>query len=129
MKARKYNLDSEHAEQATLIKWAHLNRTAIPELKNLFAIPNGGMRHPVVAAQLKAEGVKPGVPDLFLAYPCNGYAGLFIEMKRRVGGRLSPEQRQWREQLSMSGYRVCLCQGWEQAKKDVLEYLTTKTQA
>jgi hypothetical protein len=120
---KTYHLATEHAEQAALIEWASLARATIPELNNLFAIPNGGMRHPAVAAQLKAEGVKPGVPDLFLAHPSNGAPGLFIEMKRRVGGRLSPEQQAWRERLTMNGYRVRVCKGWEEAKVEIINYL------
>ncbi len=120
---KPYSLDSEHHEQACLMKWAELQSGSMPELRCLFAIPNGGWRHPATAARLKAEGVKPGVPDLFLAFPCNGSHGLFIEMKRRVGGRLSPEQQAWRERLSMHGYRVRVCKGWEEAKTEIINYL------
>jgi len=125
--SRTYNLALEHQEQKALIEWIELCRNSIPELQNIFAIPNGGMRHPAIAAQLKAEGVKPGVPDLFLAYPKNGFPGLFIEMKRRVGGRLSPVQLEWRDRLSKSGYCVRVCLGWEEAKAAIIEYLTPKT--
>jgi len=125
--SRTYNLALEHQEQKALIEWIELCRNSIPELQNIFAIPNGGMRHPAIAAQLKAEGVKPGVPDLFLAYPKNGFPGLFIEMKRRVGGRLSPVQLEWRDRLSKVGYCVRVCLGWEEAKAAIIEYLTPKT--
>ncbi len=121
---KAYSLDSEHREQTCLMKWADLQSGSMPELRCLFAIPNGGWRHPTTAARLKAEGVKPGVPDLFLAYPFNGMPGLFIEMKRRIGGRLSPEQQAWRERLSMHGYRVRVCKGWEEAKTEIIDYLT-----
>lgn len=33
-----------------------------------------------------------GVPDIFLPAPRGGYAGLFIEMKRRKNGRVSIDQ-------------------------------------
>jgi len=123
MKSRNYILATEHHEQVTLMSWVDHNLRAIPELNNLFAIPNGGHRHVVTAQRMKAEGVKAGVPDLFLAYPSGGYAGLFVEMKRRMGGRLSPVQQEWRERLSKSGYLVAVCLGWEQAKKQIIEYL------
>ena len=121
---KAYSLDSEHREQTCLMKWAELQSGSMPELRCLFAIPNGGWRHPATAARLKAEGVKPGVPDLFLAYPSNGMPGLFIEMKRRTGGRLSLEQQAWRERLSLHGYRVRVCKGWEEAKTEIIDYLT-----
>lgn len=128
MNARRYNLSSEHHEQSELMKWAELNRQKFPMLKALFAIANGGHRHITVAMQMKAEGVKPGVPDLMLPYPSNGYNGLFVEMKRRVGGRLSEEQKQWREMLQGYGYCVRVCKGWEEAKDAITDYLTTNSQ-
>ena len=40
-----------------------------PQLALIFAIPNGGKRHIGTARKLKAEGVRSGVPDIFLACP------------------------------------------------------------
>ena len=54
--------DLEHQEQKTLIKWCEYKGHPY---NLIFAIPNGGQRHKAVAAKLKAEGVKSGVPDLF----------------------------------------------------------------
>ena len=54
---------SEHDEQVLIFKWARLSEGRWPELALLFAIPNGGHRHKAVAAKLKAEGVRAGVPD------------------------------------------------------------------
>lgn len=48
----------------------------------LFHIPNGGKRTKIEASRLKAMGVLPGVPDLFLALPSGGYHGMFIEVKK-----------------------------------------------
>jgi len=55
----------------------------------MMAIPNGGLRHPIVAKQLKSEGLLPGSPDLVFAK----HKGLvsWLEMKKK-GGRLSDEQ-------------------------------------
>lgn len=119
----KYQIATEHDEQSALMKWAAFQERVIPELRNLFALPNGGWRHPATAARLKAEGVKPGVPDLMLAWPCNGYSGLFVEMKRKVGSRLSPEQQEWRERLTLAGYRVEVCKGFDAAKDAIINYL------
>lgn len=127
MKTRRYNIDTEHHEQVTLMSWVNHNLRAMPELHNLFAIPNGGHRHLFTAQKMKAEGVKPGVPDMFLAHPSGDYCGLFVEMKRRKGGVLSPVQREWIERLSKSGYRVVVCLGWGDAKKEIIEYLKLET--
>jgi hypothetical protein len=73
----------EHILQVECLKWFYYQ---YPKYSNLiFAIPNGGQRNIVVAKKLKEEGVKPGVPDLFLPVPNNGFCGLFIEMKSEKG--------------------------------------------
>jgi hypothetical protein len=124
MKAHEYSITNEHDEQVALITWANLNLRTIPELADLFAIPNGGQRHPAIAAQLKAEGVKPGVSDLFLSYPSNGYHGLYIEMKRKVGSSTSLLQKEWIERQRRNGYAAYVCKGFEEAKTVIIHYLT-----
>ncbi len=56
---------SESVEQINLFRWAVLHERAYPELILLHHIPNGGLRNKTTAKRLKAEGVKPGVPDIF----------------------------------------------------------------
>ena len=113
----------EHTEQAALISWCEVNRARHPELGMLFAIPNGEHRHRLTALKLKAQGVKPGVPDLYLAVPRWGYHGLFIEMKRRKGGSTSEAQQQWIKRLVAHGYSVQVCKGWESARDALQKYL------
>ena len=88
-------LPKEGQEQATLMSWAGMQSCVYPELGLLFHIPNGGSRSKAEAGRFKAEGVKAGVPDLFLPVPRGEYHGLFIELKRRQGGRVSDEQKDW----------------------------------
>ena len=111
---------SEHNEQVALFKWVELS--GIPELKLLHAVPNGGKRDIVTAIKLRNEGVKPGVPDMFLPVARNGWHGLFIEMKTEEG-RLSPLQKEWIAELEKQGYFVAVCRGWEMAKETLKEYL------
>lgn len=111
---------SEHAEQVSLVQWFDKE---FPKLRGrLFAIPNGGHRHHAEAARLKLEGVRAGVPDLFLPVPAGGKHGLFIEMKREKGGRLSPEQKDWLAHLNEQGYRAEVCKGFEAAKAVIQDY-------
>ena len=70
-----------------------------------------------------AEGVKAGVPDLFLAVPRDPHHGLFIEMKRADGGRVSNEQREWISRLKKQGYKVVVCHGCVAAIKEIQDYL------
>lgn len=114
---------SEGVEQATLFSWAKMQEHRWPELRLLFHIPNGGSRGKVEAARFKAEGVKPGVPDLFLPVARGRYHGLFIEMKRRKGGRASEEQKAWITELRKQGYVAEICRGWQEAADLIAEYL------
>lgn len=114
---------TEHAEQAALIAWADGAAARVPELGLLFAIPNGARTSMSVARRLKAEGLRAGVPDLLLPVPRPPAAGLFVELKRRRDGVVSPEQRAWHVALQAQGYAVQVCKGWEAAARAILAYL------
>lgn len=81
----------ESVEQKLVVEWARRAECTWPEIALLHHIPNGGQRDKAVAAKLKTEGVKAGVPDLCLPVPRGKYHGLYIEMKA-TGGRPSREQ-------------------------------------
>lgn len=112
----------EHQHQAALFRWAGFQCRRLPELNLLFAIPNGGYRNPATAGRLKAEGVKPGVPDVCLPVARGEFHGLFIEMK---AGRNRPTTSQvaWHFHLSQQGYRVAVCYGVEAAIEVIEGYL------
>lgn len=116
-------IPTESKEQIDFIQWCKRNEAEHPELWLIFAVPNGGKRNIRTAAVLKLEGVKAGVPDLFLACPRNGYHGLFIEMKRIKGGKTSQEQKTWLKALSGQGYKTGVAKGFEQAKTMIKLYL------
>ena len=115
---------SEHGEQTALFCWASaVARTVDPRLGLMFAIPNGGKRDPKTAAMLKAEGVRKGVPDVFLPVPWGGFAGLFIELKKRRVGRTSDSQDSMIADLSCMGYRAQVAYGWREAADIIKSYL------
>jgi len=118
---------SEHDEQAKLFEWAERNMQRYPDLWLLHAIPNGGHRHPAVAAKLKAEGVKSGVPDVCLPVPRGSYCGLYIEMKV---GRNKPtdSQAEWLKRLADQGYMTAVCYGWVEASEVIERYLLCRKQ-
>lgn len=113
---------TEHQCQCVVMEWAELQSPRMPELNLLFAVPNGGHRHPAVAKKLKREGVKRGVPDLCLPVARHGYHGLFIEMKA-AKGRLSIHQRKWAATLEQQGYLVHVCYDSETAINQIRNYL------
>jgi hypothetical protein len=113
---------SEYAEQCALITWAGLVQGRWPELALLFHIPNGGARDRVTGAQLKAAGVKAGVPDLCLPVARHGWHGLFIELK--VGdNEPSAQQVRWLDDLAAQGYLALVCRGWDEAREALEGYL------
>jgi hypothetical protein len=118
-----YYVPTESEEQQSLISWVRRSLGNYPELNMLYHVTNEGKRSPVTGARLKAEGLQPGVPDLCLAVARGEYHGLYIEMKRTKGGRVSPEQARWIEKLSREGYVAVVCRGWEQAREAILRYL------
>lgn len=117
------NTSCEHLEQVALFQWARKNLSVHPELDAMFAVPNGGARNPITAKRLKAEGVKAGVPDIFLMAARGGYHGMVIELKRVGGGRLTAEQCRWLAMLGDEGYLAVVCHGWVEAKDHIIQYL------
>ena len=114
---------TEEQEQVAVFQWADIMSIRYPELKWLLHVPNGGWRTKSEAVRFKRAGVKKGVPDIFLPVSRKGYHGLWIEMKRRKGGRLSPEQKEWIDGLFNQGYLAVRCDGAEEAIGMLERYL------
>ena len=116
---------SEHAEQSALFEWVALMASRHEAFESIFAIPNGGYRHKPTAMMLQREGVRAGVPDVFLAYPSRGKHGLFVEMKRADGSASDVRQTQWEwlERLEKNGYQTVVCYGEREARQAICDYL------
>lgn len=110
---------SESSLQQALIAWAWSQ----PAWRRLFAIPNGGWRHPRTAARLRAEGVQAGLPDLCLPAAHGGAFGLFLEMKS-ARGRVTPAQAAWHTALRAAGYAVVVCRTLDEAQAALRAYST-----
>ncbi len=135
---------SEHDEQKALFQWADsmVASGRIPELANLFSIPNGAWtRNVAMAVKLKEEGLRNGVPDIFLAVPVLKrisswkklhkkieaevnlfYNGLFIEMKFGTN-QLTSAQKDWAVRLVFNNYEHCVCYSWVEAVRCIIDYL------
>lgn len=99
-------IPTESEEQIAFVQWFRRKYHGV----RIFHIPNGGVRSKRTAAKLKSEGVMRGVPDLFIPA-----WNLWIEMKRTKGGRLSPEQRDWKDYLEVLGNTVFVAFGADHA--------------
>jgi hypothetical protein len=104
-------MPTEHEEQREFVRWF---RQSYPDVR-IFAIPNGGARSQREGGRFKLEGVSPGVPDLFIPAWL-----LWIEFKRREGGRVSAEQRDWMEYLDTIGHQSFIARGAESGKEFIL---------
>lgn len=127
----KYAKGSEESHQIALFMKASQNFDKYPELKWLFAIPNGGFRTKSEAGRFKASGVKSGVPDICLPVKRGPYSGLYIELKRpdsigRKEGKPSPEQEDWIDFLRSQGFGAMVCVGYEMAWNNIVRYLEYK---
>lgn len=112
----------EHNIQAAIIRWARYNEVNFPALKWLYAVPSGGHRHVAVAVKLKAEGVRRGIPDLFLPCPTQSRHGLYIEVKTEKGV-LTPEQREFRQYALENKYEHTVVRSVDEFEKAIRIYL------
>jgi hypothetical protein len=120
---RKPRRDLEHQEQVALFEWAADNEAKYPELKWMFAVPNWiGTRTKKHGARLKAEGRKPGVPDIWLPVTRGDRNGLVIELKAGAN-RPTAEQKAWLAHLRADGWLVMVCWSSAVAIQTITAYL------
>lgn len=107
---------SEAQEQEAVIQYCDYRHIPV------FHIPNGGKRNAREAAHFKRQGVRPGVPDLFVPVARGGHHGLFIEMKSK-SGKTTAQQEKWLALLDAQGYMSCVCYGADQAIATIQSYI------
>lgn len=116
-------MDREGLEQAALM--AEL-RARMPEVADLiYHVPNGGHRVKAVAAKLKAQGVKAGIPDLVLPMARGGFFGLYIEFKATPpnDAAISASQHERIRKLNAQGYLAVVCRGHFDTMEQIRAYL------
>ena len=117
---------TELAEQYAFVSWCkRLSRfpQGVPELDLLFAVPNGAVRDRQEATIKLMEGMRKGVPDLWVPAARKGYHGLVIEMKvahwdSEAGprGSVSTDQADYLKALGANGYYAVVAHGCAEAK-------------
>ena len=114
----------EHNHQALFIQ--RIEALPHPVARRCFAIPNGAIGNKRTR-QLRfwREGVRSGVPDLFIAHPSGRYHGLFIEFKFG-SNTTSDNQEKWLKELASAGYRCAVCFSADEAWEVLLDYLGVK---
>lgn len=117
-------IPTESEEQQSLMRYVRAELCRYPELNMLFHVPNEGERRISTGGRMKNEGLRRGVPDLFLDVARCGYHGLRIELKRIRYSRRLPEQKEWILRLNSYGYAAAFCYGWTEAWELIHAYLT-----
>jgi len=115
----------ESLHQQALFTWAGYQECIFPVLKLLHHIPNGGKRDEKTARKLKREGVKAGVPDVFLPSARGEHHGLYIEMKFGTN-KPTKEQKEFIRLLKEENYKVEVCYHWLEARDIIVNYLEGK---
>jgi hypothetical protein len=114
--------ESTHARQ--FMQWCMMHRARFEDLSRIYHVPNGGGRSSKAqSAMLKAEGVRPFVPDYHLDLPLHGFHGLKIELKK-FDGAVYDGQIDEIVYLRRKGYAACFAFGWEAAATAVTLYYT-----
>ena len=118
---------TEHAEQVAVINWCFYMLSKYPELDLIHAIANGAMLGggkigAIRMNSLKAEGLRPGVLDLYLPCARGGAFGLYIEMKTKAG-KLSDNQKEFIRNVEKEGYVCFVAYGADEAIDFLEKYL------
>lgn len=91
---------TESQMQVAVIAWCRLQRNG---LELAIHIPNEGKRSGRRGAQLKREGMTPGVSDIFVPLALAGWHGVWLELKAH-GKKPTAAQYQFLTDMSSQGY-------------------------
>ena len=105
-------MNFEHDVQCAICDYLDIRRICY------WAVPNGGKRSKSEANRLKAEGVRPGVPDITIVHDGH-YYGLEVKRPKTLApkGRLSKHQKEMIERIEDNGGEVRVVYGVD----DVIE--------
>ena len=111
---------SEYDEQLTMFEYAYgYGGNLDNRLRMLHPVENtkGAGRPPAGAIEAA------GCPDMFLAVAVHPFHGLYIELKKIGGKRMSAKQKEWQKRLREQGFAAEECIGAEAAIAMLHQYL------
>ena len=123
------NKNSEHNHQVSFFHYVRVKAVDDERYRNIYAHQNEQVFASSLPKKtffkilnwLKAAGLEPGVFDIAVDWPSNGYHGMRIEMKSSKG-RLSKAQEEWKRRYEKAGYYVVVCRDFEQACQELIAY-------
>lgn len=106
----------EYDECVTFSQWLKVN--GIPHHHSANESQSGGKNAVIRGAKLKRIGQSRGYWDYDIYLPIRGVTGeidsyelIKIEMKRKKGGTVSKEQKEWGEIYEKAGIKCKVCKG------------------
>lgn len=102
-------IPTEQQEAEALAIWLTVHGYTFTHIPNETGSDPAARRR---AVRMKRAGVSKGFPDYLIFKDGKKWA---IELKRRKGGRASPEQRKWLGILAAHGFIAAVCNGCDEA--------------
>ncbi|KZX78255.1 hypothetical protein A3715_10330 [Oleiphilus sp. HI0009] len=119
----EFSAQAEHFEQVYIFHYFEMHYPAV--YQGLFAVPNAGKRGMAERGRLSSQGLRKGIPDIFLDIAIEPYHGCRIELKR-TGAKsfnVSNEQNDWIRYYNANGYYAKACFGYRDAIDTICSYL------
>ncbi len=99
---------SEEAIHKAIIQYVRTHPRLNMIQKLIMHFPNEGKRSLRYGKLMKDLGLRPGVADLFIAMPAQGFNGAWIEIKSK-SGHVSPNQKEFLADMATQNYFTAVC--------------------
>ena len=121
-------IPTEEQEQQAFVQWCQINDIVVHHSPNE---GSGSRQAAIRGARMKRLGTSKGFWDLMLFIPVHSlvdgeiddYQIVMVEMKRKRGGSVSPEQKEWQKIYETAGIPCKVCKGADEAIDFVKEYM------
>lgn len=111
---------SEDWEQTQFVSWLESQEYKFTSIPNSTFTRSWSQK-----AKNKRNGLRPGFPDMAVLLKSGGL--MFVELKRVSGGKLSPEQKVWLEELNKAGVPAVVARGSQEAIEKVIAQEAAKS--
>ena len=111
-------MPTEQQEAEIFATWLHVHGFKFTHIPNETGSDPAAKRR---AIRMKRAGVSKGFIDYLVFKDGQKWA---IELKRRKGGRATPEQREWLAILAAHGFEAAVCHGAEECVQFIESTLT-----
>lgn len=114
--------ESESQAQRLVFDWANWQKSKYPQLKAMYHAANEGKRSRIAGAELKRQGMKPGVCDICLPYASGKYNNLYVELKVDKN-KATEDQLKFIDAINAIGGKAVIAYGSEAAIQVITAYL------